>query len=54
MKRNIARATLVIFSVSSSLIKTTVPTGATTGEVEVTTPHGTLRSNVPFRVVDLP
>jgi uncharacterized repeat protein (TIGR03803 family) len=40
--------------VSRSLIETTVPTGATTGEVEVTTPHGTLRSNVPFRVVDLP
>jgi uncharacterized repeat protein (TIGR03803 family) len=40
--------------VSRSLIKTWVPRGATTGEVEVTTPHGTLRSNVPFRVVDLP
>jgi hypothetical protein len=39
--------------VSRSLIKTTVPTGATTGEVEVTTPHGTLKSNVAFRVVDL-
>jgi uncharacterized repeat protein (TIGR03803 family) len=38
--------------VSSSLIQTWVPRGATTGEVEVTTPHGTLRSNVPFRVID--
>lgn len=53
-EKYIARATLVIVSVSSSLIKTTVPTGATTGEVEITTPHGTLKSNVAFRVVDLP
>jgi uncharacterized repeat protein (TIGR03803 family) len=36
--------------VSASLITTTVPTGATTGKVEVTTPSGTLSSNVPFRV----
>jgi uncharacterized repeat protein (TIGR03803 family) len=35
---------------SSSLITTWVPLGATSGEVEVTTPHGRLRSNVPFRV----
>ena len=36
--------------VSASLIKTTVPEGATTGEVEVKTPKGTLKSNVVFRV----
>ncbi|HEY6292064.1 MAG TPA: choice-of-anchor tandem repeat GloVer-containing protein [Terriglobia bacterium] len=31
-------------------ISTTVPTGATTGPVQVLTPSGTLTSNVPFRV----
>jgi uncharacterized protein (TIGR03437 family) len=36
--------------VSSSQITTTVPTGATTGTVQVVTPSGTLSSNVPFRV----
>jgi len=36
--------------VSSSEITTTVPTGATTGTVEVTTPGGTFKSNVKFRV----
>jgi hypothetical protein len=36
--------------VSSSEIKTTVPTGATTGTVKVTRPKGTLKSNVVFRV----
>jgi hypothetical protein len=36
--------------VSSSEITTTVPSGATTGTVTVTTPAGTLKSNVPFRV----
>jgi uncharacterized repeat protein (TIGR03803 family) len=36
--------------VRKSLIKTTVPAGATTGTVEVVTPGGTLSSNVPFRV----
>ena len=36
--------------VSSSLITTTVPTGATTGFVMVTTPSGTLKSNTKFRV----
>jgi uncharacterized repeat protein (TIGR03803 family) len=36
--------------VSSSKITTTVPTGATTGEVQVVTPSGTLLSNVSFRV----
>jgi uncharacterized repeat protein (TIGR03803 family) len=35
---------------SSSEITTTVPTGATTGNVKVATPHGTLSSNVSFRV----
>ena len=35
---------------SPSLITTTVPTGATTGTVQVVTPSGTLSSNVPFRV----
>ncbi|HEV2176684.1 MAG TPA: choice-of-anchor tandem repeat GloVer-containing protein [Terriglobia bacterium] len=37
--------------VSPSLITTTVPTGATTGTVQVVTPSGTLSSNVPFRVL---
>jgi len=36
--------------VSSSEIKTKVPVGATTGTVEVTTPVGTLKSNVAFQV----
>jgi uncharacterized repeat protein (TIGR03803 family) len=36
--------------VSRSEIITTVPTGATTGAVEVTTPSGILSSNVVFRV----
>jgi uncharacterized repeat protein (TIGR03803 family) len=36
--------------VSPSLITTTVPTGATTGKVQVVTPAGTLSSNVAFRV----
>lgn len=35
---------------SSSLITTTVPAGATTGFVEVTTPSGTLRSNKQFQI----
>ena len=43
--------TAAVFKVlSSSLITTTVPTGATTGEVTVVTPGGTLTSNVNFRV----
>ena len=37
--------------VSSSFISTTVPVGATTGNVQVVTPGGTLTSNVPFRVL---
>lgn len=36
--------------VAASEITTTVPDGATTGTVRVTTPGGTLLSNVPFRV----
>lgn len=36
--------------VSNSEIKAIVPTGATTGAVEVTTPGRTLKSNVAFRV----
>ena len=36
---------------SSSEIKTTVPTGATSGKVQVTTPAGILTSNVSFQVL---
>jgi uncharacterized repeat protein (TIGR03803 family) len=36
--------------VSDTEITTTVPTGATTGQVQVTTPTGTLTGNVVFRV----
>ena len=40
------------FTVSQDTFLTaTVPAGATTGPVTVTTPSGTLRSNVPFRVM---
>jgi uncharacterized repeat protein (TIGR03803 family) len=43
--------TAAVFKViSRTLIKTTVPTGATTGKVKVTTPGGTLTSNVKFQV----
>jgi uncharacterized repeat protein (TIGR03803 family) len=43
--------TLATFTVASPTeIKATVPTGATSGKVQVTTPHGTLTSNVVFRV----
>ena len=56
---NLTGATSVTFNgtaavfkvVSSSEITTTVPAGATTGKVKVVTPHGTLFSNVPFRVL---
>ncbi len=36
--------------VSDTYIRATVPTGATTGTIEVTTPSGTLSSNVAFQV----
>ena len=38
--------------VSSTEITTTVPSGATTGSVQVTTAKRTLTSNVPFRVTE--
>jgi uncharacterized repeat protein (TIGR03803 family) len=45
--------TAAVFKVvSASLITTNIPTGATTGTVEVTTPKGTLKSNVVFRVTN--
>jgi uncharacterized repeat protein (TIGR03803 family) len=55
---NLTGATSVTFNgtaatftvVSHALITTTVPTGATTGKVQVTVPSGTLSSNVPFTV----
>jgi len=37
--------------VSDTFIKATVPEGATTGYVTVTTPTGVLSSNVPFHVI---
>jgi len=37
--------------VSSSLISTTVPSGATTGPVQVTLRNGTLTGNVNFKVL---
>jgi uncharacterized protein (TIGR03437 family) len=56
---NLTGATSVTFNgtaatfavVSSSEITTNVPAGATTGEVKVVTPGGTLSSNVSFRVL---
>jgi uncharacterized repeat protein (TIGR03803 family) len=55
---NLGRATTVSFNgipaafsiKSSSAIETSVPIGATTGNVQVTTPAGTLTSNVAFSV----
>ena len=35
---------------SDTLIKTTVPTGATTGTIQVATASGTLSSNVAFQI----
>src|ERR1022692_4218490 len=44
--------TATVFTVlSPSLITTAVPTGATTGTVQVVTPGGTLSSNVAFQVL---
>ncbi len=44
--------TPAIFTVvSDTFVKATVPAGATTGYVTVTTPSGTLTSNVPFHVI---
>lgn len=37
--------------ISDTFIKATVPLGATTGYVTVTTPTGVLTSNVPFHVI---
>jgi uncharacterized repeat protein (TIGR03803 family) len=56
--RDIKGATSVAFNgtsasfrvVSNTEIKTSVPKGATTGAVKVTTPNGKLKSNVPFQV----
>jgi uncharacterized repeat protein (TIGR03803 family) len=56
---NLTGATSVTFNgtaavftvVSSSEITATVPTGATTGPVVVTTPSGTLASNKKFRII---
>jgi uncharacterized repeat protein (TIGR03803 family) len=56
---NLTGATSVTFNgtaaaftvVSASEIRTTVPSGATSGKVKVTTPGGVLVSNVAFRVV---
>jgi len=55
---NLTAANGVIFNgtaatfkvISRSLISTTVPAGATSGKVEVTTPYGSFTSNVLFRV----
>jgi hypothetical protein len=44
-------ATAVFNVISSSLITTTVPAGATSGKIQVVTQSGTLSSNVPFRVL---
>jgi hypothetical protein len=46
---NGAAATFTV--VSDTYIAATVPSGATTGTIEVTTPGGTLSSNVAFRVL---
>ena len=37
--------------VSDTIIRATIPSGATTGYITVQTPGGTLKSNMPFRVV---
>jgi len=55
---NLTGATSVTFNgtpaaftvVSPSLVKTSVPAGATSGTIQVVTPSGTLSSNLPFVV----
>ncbi len=37
--------------VSDTYIKTAVPSGATSGPIKVTTPNGTIKSNIRFRVI---
>ena len=44
-------AAAVFTEVSNSEITTTVPAGASSGEIQVVTPSGTLSSSVPFRVL---
>ncbi len=59
MGNNLTGATSVTFNgvpayfdaVSSTLIQAKVPTGATTGPIQVTTPSGTLNSNMAFQVL---
>jgi uncharacterized repeat protein (TIGR03803 family) len=43
------QAQIELFSKTELIV--TVPSGATTGPVQVVTPSGTLSSNVPFRVL---
>jgi hypothetical protein len=44
--------TAATFSViSDTFMKATVPAGATTGTIQVTTPSGTLLSNMPFHII---
>jgi uncharacterized repeat protein (TIGR03803 family) len=59
---NLTGTTSVTFSgkaaeftvVASTEIQATVPAGASSGEVQVETPYGTLSSSVPFRVTSRP
>lgn len=37
--------------ISETVVKAIIPAGATTGMIEVSTPSGTLSSNVPFRIL---
>ena len=50
VKFNGTPATFTVSPSLSTLIKATVPAGATSGQVEVTTPSSTLLSNTKFRV----
>jgi succinyl-CoA synthetase alpha subunit len=47
-------APAVVKVLSPSLIGATIPVGATTGQVQVVTPSGTLTSNVNFEVQPCP